>query len=209
MTPSAEQLRAFLPTMPRPDLWAAALAVACYRNGITTATRAAAFLGQVAHESNEFHRLVEGLSYSAERMRQTWPSRFPTVESAAPYVGQPERLANHVYSNRLGNGDEASGDGWRYRGRGLLQLTGRENYRAHGVALGLPLVDQPELLEQPDAAALSAAQFWAAHGCNPLADAASESTFDEITRIINGGTTGRDARRGYWRRARIALGLDP
>src|ERR1041384_7354620 len=118
-------------------------------------------------ESSGFRRTEENLNYStAARIVAVFGSRL--AERAPQLVGNPRALANAAYANRLGNGDEASGDGWRYRGRGLLQVTGREDYRAHGVALGLPLVDQPELLEQPDAAALSAAQFWAAHGCNQI-----------------------------------------
>jgi putative chitinase len=102
----------------------------------------------------------------------------------------------------MGNGDEASGDGWRYRGRGLIQITGKENYAACGSALGLPLLDHPELLEKPDGAAMSAAWFWQTHGCNELADVASFST---ITRRINGGLNGQDDRVRYWIKAKSAL----
>ena len=134
------------------------------------AYRVAAFLAQIAHESQELNRLVENLNYSAAALMSTWPKRFPTLADAEPYARQPERIANRAYANRLGNGAEQSGDGWRYRGRGIIQVTGRGNYHEIGAALALPLDVQPELLEQPANAALSASWFWKSHLLNPLAD---------------------------------------
>ena len=113
------QLRAFLPAAPRLDVWCPALNTAMSRFQINSVERAAAFLAQVAHESNQFRNLVENLNYSADRLVNVWPKRFPTLEAATPYERQPEKLANYVYASRLGNGDSASGDGWRFRGRGL------------------------------------------------------------------------------------------
>jgi putative chitinase len=203
------QLTAFLPTLPRADEWMAALNAAMDRFEINTPARAAAFLAQVAHESGEMQRLVENLSYTAPRLCAVWPTRFPTVEAAQPYARNPESLANLVYAKRLGNGDTASGDGWRFRGRGLIQLTGRGNYRACGTAIALAIEAQPELLEQPDAAALAAAQFWQAHSLNQLADDENEDNDDAdfvtITKKINGGTAGLKARQDYWSRAKAAL----
>lgn len=203
------QLLRFLPTIPTPEIWTDALDEAMERFAITTAPRMAAFLAQVTHESGEFRRMVENLNYSAARLMVVWPKRFPTVASAKPYERQPEKLANYVYANRLGNGDVASGDGWLFRGRGLIQLTGRGNYRSCGAALGLPLESEPERLETPEVAAFAAAQFWHSRGCNELADDTNtdndDTDFVTITRLINGGVTGLDERRKYWARAKVAL----
>jgi putative chitinase len=206
---SEAQLRAFLPAGDRLDVWCPALNAAMERFQITSTARAAGFLAQVAHESSEFRHLVENLSYSAPRLLQVWPRRFPTIDVAVPYERQPEKLANYVYASRLGNGDAGSGDGWRFRGRGLLQITGRDNYRAAARALGLPLEDQPEQLETPGVAALAAAQFWQSHGLNDLADERpgvdAGTNFETISVRINGGRMGLDARRQYWERAKTAL----
>jgi len=203
------QLRAFLSAAPRLDVWCPALNTAMSRFQIDSVARAAAFLAQVAHESNEFRNLVENLNYSAGRLMAVWPKRFPTLEAATPYERQPEKLANYVYASRLGNGDSASGDGWQFRGRGLLQITGRGNYRSTGLGIGLPLETEPERLETPDVAALAAAQFWQSRGLNELADDRNDDNDDEdfvrICTTINGGRTGLDERRQYWERAKTAL----
>lgn len=176
---------------------------ACVRFQINTADRQAAFLAQVGHESGLFSRTVENLNYSAAGLRATWPARF-TEADAQSLARQPERIANRVYGGRMGNGNEASGDGFRFIGRGCIQVTGKSNYEACGAALGLPLTTQPELLEQPEHGCASAAWFWTTNGCNELADA---GLFDKITRKINGGTHGADERRALWLKARKALGL--
>ncbi|MDH1143327.1 glycoside hydrolase family 19 protein [Pseudomonas mosselii] len=154
---------------------------------IDSPVRQAAFLAQISHESGQLRHLTENLNYSAEALVRTWPSRF-TAQNAGAYARQPEKIANRVYGGRMGNGPEASGDGWRHRGRGLIQLTGRDNYRAAAQALSLPLLENPELLEQPEHAAQSAAWWWAAHGLNELADA---GRFSDIGSIINTGKPGR------------------
>ncbi|MBA1195672.1 glycoside hydrolase family 19 protein [Pseudomonas plecoglossicida] len=164
-----------------------ALNRAMLRWKIDSRLRAAAFLAQIGHESGQLRVLVENLNYSAEALVRTWPSRF-TADTAPTYARQPEKIANRVYSGRMGNGPESSGDGWRYRGRGLIQLTGRDNYRAAGAALGLPLEDQPDLLEQADHAAQSAAWWWAKHELNELADA---GRIQDIGSVINTGKPGR------------------
>jgi len=141
---------------------------------------------------------------------QVWPRRFPTLKKARTYERNPEKLANYVYASRLGNGDEASGDGWRYRGRGLIQTTGRSNYRATGAALTLQLESEPTLLEEPDHASLSAAWFWKSHGLNELADAGGagdEEDFETISIRINGGRAGLESRKKYWQAAKDALGV--
>lgn len=205
------QLKQIMPMSTQTDVWTPALNDAMDKCDINTPHRAAAFLAQIAHESGELRRLVENLNYSAERLMQVWPKRFPTLQKAQQYAHNPSKLANLVYANRLGNGDEARGDGWNFRGRGLIQLTGRGNYQTVGQALHLSLASQPELLEQPTAAALSAAHFWKARGLNELADDRNEDNddadFEQITRIINGGLNGLNERKRYWQTAKRVLGI--
>ena len=194
--------------MPKADatLWLDHLNNAMAANDINNPMRMAAFLAHVAVESGELSILVEKMGYSAQRMIEVWPKRFPTVESAAPFANNPEKLGNFVYANRLGNGPPSTGDGFRYRGRGLLQATGRDHYREAGAALTVDLIATPELLERPDLAAKEAAWWWKKRGLSPVADAAQ---FRNSTLIINGGLTGYDERVVFWRRALGALGADP
>jgi predicted chitinase len=157
------------------------------------------FLGQVIHESARLQRLVEDLSYSASRLMAVWPSRFKTSSDAAMYAHNPEALANRVYGDRLGNC--RPGDGWRFRGRGLIQVTGRANYAALGKVMGLPLEDQPELLERPDIALLASIVWWERHVpdaflCDPI----------KTRKAVNGGTLGADETAALARRADGALG---
>lgn len=160
------------------------LQVACSHFAIDTPLRQAAFVAQCAHESTGFSRLEESLYYKTpERIRAMWPTRVHSLEDASHLTRQPQALANRVYSNRNGNGDEASGDGWAYRGRGLLQLTGRANYMAAESAINEPYKAQPDLVSQPRHAAMTAAWYFVAAGCLPLADG---SNIDAITRKING-----------------------
>ncbi|TAN62984.1 MAG: glycoside hydrolase family 19 protein [Magnetospirillum sp.] len=202
---TADILRAALPAARPTDIarFATPLAEACAEWNIDTPLRLAAFLAQIAHESGQLRTVIENLNYSAEALLRVFPRHFDAAGAAA-YARQPERIAARVYANRMGNGDEASGDGWRYRGRGLIQITGHDNYAACGTALGLglDLIAQPELLEQPAAAARSAAWFWHRHDLNRLADARDIET---ITRRINGGLTGLDDRRACYARACAAL----
>jgi putative chitinase len=180
------------PTQAR--LFEAPLLAACARFGIDTPLRQAAFVAQCAHESRLFTALEEGLWYrSAERIRAIFRGSVPTLAIAQRLVGNPKALADHVYANRNGNRDEASGDGWRYRGRGLIQLTGRTNYTRAAAELARPYVDQPDLVLEPADACLTAAWFWNAGKLNALADA---SRIDDITRAINGtAMAGADERR--------------
>lgn len=171
----------------RAGTWDALVSVAIPRADLSTARRLCYFLAQCGHESQGFSRLEENLHYaSADRIRAVWPSRFPTRVSAMPYVADPRALANKVYSGRMGNGDEASGDGWRYRGRGWLQVTGKANYREMAQWFGQPDLD-PDSLSNPTGAALSAAWFWTAYRLNGPCD---EGDFSGLTRRINGGLTG-------------------
>lgn len=158
--------------------------------------RLAAWLATIAHESGRLNAVVENLNYSAEGLAQTWPSRYADMTGepnaiALRIARKPEQIANLTYAGRLGNGSAGSGDGWHYRGRGLIQITGRANYASTGEALGLDLIDHPEQLEQPHYAALSAAEWWARNGCNQIADTGDMAA---ITRRVNGGLTGLDDR---------------
>lgn len=198
--------------MPRCDAeqWLDPLNAAMERFEINTSARMAAFLAQLAHESTETTCLTEGLTYSrAERLCKVWPKRFPTADSAAPYVKNPQKLANYVYAGRGGNGDESSGDGWRYRGRGLFQLTFKDNYRLAGDALNLPLMDDPDRVTTTAVAALTAAHYWQRLGLNALADHQpgddDVKDFEGISVRINGGRTGLAERKKYWAIAQAVL----
>lgn len=170
------------PTQAR--IFAEPLAAACARFGINTPARIGALVGQCAVESSNFTRLEEGLYYTTpERIRSVFSSRVPNLQVAATLARDPEALANRVYADRLGNGDEASGDGWRYRGRGLIQLTGKANYIDAADSLVLPLVTRPQMLAMPACACMSAALYFHAHKLHLLADSAQ---WDAITRAVNG-----------------------
>ena len=161
------------------------------RYDMHTPKRQAAFVGQCAHESNNFTVLEENLNYSTAGLHATWPKRFPTLESAQAYHRQPEKIANKVYANRMGNGDEDSGEGWLYRGRGLIQLTGKTNYTLAGDALMVDFIYSPDLILAPKYAALTAGWFWAKNNLNRLADTES---WEALTRKINGGILGLEDR---------------
>ena len=166
------------------------------------ADRMCMWTATLIHESFDFTRMEENLNYSAERLCQVWPRRFPNLESARPFARNPERLAERVYGGRMGNGPEGSGDGWRYRGRGLIQITGRSMYARCGIGLAQPLEDNPDMLLNPELAALSAGWFFADSGCLPLADA---NDFDGVTRRVNGGTIGMPERVAALRKCRLVL----
>ncbi|MCA3245567.1 MAG: glycoside hydrolase family 19 protein [Azospirillum sp.] len=189
--------------------WLGPLAAAARRFEIVRRERVAHFLAQLGHESGGLTRLEENLRYAtAGRLCAVWPSRFATEADARPFVGNPEALANLVYSNRNGNGPIASGDGWRYRGRGPIQLTGRANYRAAARALDIPLESEPERALDPWVGSLIAGWFWWENSLNRLADGGPDALKD-ITRRINGGLHGLDDRRRRYDAAREALGPFP
>jgi putative chitinase len=189
--------------------YAPLLAIAAHRYHIdATPRRVAAWLATLAHESARFTRLVENLNYSIEGLARTWPSRYADDcglpnNLACMIAHKPEQIANLTYAGRLGNGSAGSGDGWRYRGRGLIQITGRSNYAASGLVLDLDLLEHPELLEQPYNAALSAAEWWNRNGCNQLADTGD---LDAVTRAVNGGLIGLTDRLQLYSRAMTYLG---
>jgi len=181
--------------------WEEPLRAAFDKYEINTPKRQAAFIGQCQHESDNFTRLEENLNYSSERLIKVWPSRFPDLISADKYAHNPQALANKVYAGRLGNNQE--NDGWNFHGRGLIQLTGRENYERCGSSLGVDLVGNPNWLLDPKYAALSAAWFWNKKGLNELAD---QQEHGMITKRINGGTLGLDDRLQKTTKALAALG---
>jgi putative chitinase len=168
---------------------------------INNARRQAAFLGQCAHESGNFKTLQENLNYSAEGLMKTWPSRFSTKEIADQYARNPAKIAGKVYNGRLGNTSEE--EAAKYLGRGLIQLTGKENYERCGSAIGVNLVNEPTLLVEPHYAAMSAGWFWNKKGLNELAE---QQEHGQITKRINGGTLGLDDRIAKTTKALTALG---
>jgi len=180
-----EQLAAALQCpVARATRWAPDLRRAMERNGITTGRRVAQFLAQLGHESIGLARLEENLSYSAQRLLEVFPDYF-TPETAPLYARQPAKIANRVYGGRMGNGSESSCDGYRYRGRSPMQLTGLDNYAWMGGLIGQPLVEQPDLALRVDVGSQIAAAYWRARGCNALADGADVLA---ISRVINIGT---------------------
>jgi putative chitinase len=183
--------------------------------GITTKQRRCAFLTQLAVESNELTRWREDLNYKAQRLMVVFPTKFKTITEADEYAHNPERIANRVYANRMENGPEASGDGWRFRGRGPIQLTGRANYRIFGGELGLPLEDEPDLAAQYEHGFRIAGLYWRRGGCNSLADKLTMrgDNYDrqcliDITRCINGGRNSLAERINYFRIAKQVLHSD-
>jgi putative chitinase len=183
----------------------APLIAACKRYGIGSPLEQAHFFAQCAHESAGFTRLVEGLNYSSVALQRTWPKRF-TLAQALEYQHNPQRIANHVYANRYGNGDEASGDGWRYRGRGFIQTTFKANYADASAAIfdDARLVVHPELLADPNNAAMAAGYYWIEHGCGLLA---MHDDLEGVTRKVNGGLNGLEDRKVWLRKFKEALGV--
>jgi len=173
-----------------PEEWFEPFQETFARFEINTALRKAAFIGQCGHESGGFCVLEENLNYKPEALMRVWPSRFD-AENVDEYAHKPEKIANKVYAGRMGNGNEESGEGWKYHGRGLIQLTGKDNYTLCGDSLQADLLHHPELLVGQQYAALSAGWFWRKHGLNELADT---KQYETMTKRINGGLLGQDDR---------------
>ncbi|WP_338660197.1 glycoside hydrolase family 19 protein [Pseudomonas bubulae] len=214
MSVTALQLLQILPSAGQvASVFVPVLNTAMNRYQIVGQKRIAAFIAQVGHESGEMTRQVENLNYSADGLANTWPNRYAEPDGKGGYLkvmvkdrlrnkpnalglslaGKPEQIANNVYAGRMGN--TAPGNGWKYRGRGLIQLTGKTNYQLCGEALGLDLLAQPELLEKPQQACMAAAWFWGSNGLNSLADTGDIET---ITRRINGGLSGLADRQALY-----------
>jgi putative chitinase len=186
-----DQLKQLLPKNPYVDHWHHALSQLLPDYDINTPQRIAAFVAQCSHESGGFVALKENLNYRAVTLRKIFPKYFPTDELANAFAGKPEMIANRVYASRMGNGDEASGDGFRYCGRGLIQLTGKSNYQAFADSLEMNVEDVPDYLSTFEGAAQSACWFWESNNLNQWADKGDILT---LTKRINGGTIGLEDR---------------
>jgi len=173
------------------EQWVDALNETFQRFNILTPNQQASFIGQCGHECGNFKTLEENLNYKAETLMKLWKTRFPTIEIANEYARNPKKIANKVYANRMGNRDEASGDGYRFRGRGCIQLTGHANYFHAGQACGEDFVMNPDLVATPRYAAMTAGWFWDTHKLNQYAD---KTDYLMMTKKINGGTIGLDDR---------------
>lgn len=174
----------------------------CKRFEINTKFRMAAFFAQIGHESLNLSVVSENLNYKAESLVRVWPKHFPNIQIANQYARQPEKIANRAYANRMGNGDEASGDGWRYRGRGFIQLTGKNNYIELTEHFKHDFVTNPNDVTEPIWCTLSAGYFWSKNSLNELAD---RQDFERITRRINGGVHGLEDRQRRYNKALLAL----
>ena len=183
--------------------WYAALNTLLPDYDINTVPRVAAFVAQCAHESGGFKMLKENLNYRAVTLRKIFPKYFPTDALAEQYAGKQELIANKVYGNRMGNGDESSGDGFRYCGRGLIQLTGKNNYMAFAESIETPVEEIPEFLGTFEGAVQSACWFWETNNLNQWADQGDILT---LTKRINGGTIGLEDRIKHYNHAMHILG---
>ena len=182
--------------------WSEPLTTTFTTFGISDAKEQAAFIGQCSHECNHFKTLEENLNYRPETLQALFGHKFKPEEIPL-YAHHAEKIANRIYANRMGNRDEASGDGYRFRGRGCIQLTGHDSYWHFGQAVGQDFVMRPELVATPMYAALSAGWFWKTHGCNDLAEA---ENWVGLTKRINGGTFGLDERIKLTQHALAVLG---
>jgi putative chitinase len=198
-----DQLAQIIPKNPYVDHWCSALNEILSEYEINTPQRVAAFLAQCAHESGGFVFLKENLNYKAVSLRKVFPKYFPTDELAAAYANRPEMIANRVYANRMGNRDEQSGDGYRYCGRGLIQLTGHDNYAMFAGSLEMDVADVPEYLATFEGAVQSACWFWETNNLNQWADKGDILT---LTKRINGGTIGLEDRIKHYNHALHVFG---
>jgi putative chitinase len=199
-----EQLKEMIPKNPYVDQWFEAINEILPEYEITTPQRVAAFLAQCAHESGGFVFLKENLNYKAASLRRVFPKYFPDDAIAAQYAGKGEMIANRVYANRMGNGPEESGDGWRYCGRGLIQLTGKNNYTFFAGSLDIPVEEASEYLQTFEGAVQSACFFWEQNKLNQWADAGDILT---LTKRINGGVIGLEDRVKHYNHALHIFGV--
>jgi putative chitinase len=201
-----EQLAQLIPGNPYLDQWCDALNEILPEYGIDTPQRVAAFIAQCAHESGNFRALKENLNYRPETLRKLFSKYFPTDDLARAYASMPnkqEAIANRIYASRMGNGDEQSGDGFRFCGRGLIQLTGRDNYTFFAGSLDIPVEEAAEYLQTFEGAVQSACWFWETNNLNQWADKDDILT---LTKRINGGTIGLEDRKKHYEHAKHVLG---
>jgi putative chitinase len=199
-----EQLKQLLPKNPYIDQWHKALSQLLPDYEINTPQRIAAFIAQCAHESGGFVFLTENLNYKAESLLKLFGKYFKTLDEAKGYERKPEMIANRIYANRMGNGDEASGDGYKYRGRGLIQLTGKTNYTWFAASLEISPEEAAEYTQTFEGAAQSACWFWETNKLNQWADTGDILT---MTKRINGGTIGLEDRIKHYKHALHVLGV--
>ena len=200
---SQAQLAQLIPGNPYVDHWHHALEQALPDYDINTPPRVAAFIAQCAHESGGFKFLKENLNYKAESLSRVWPKYFKDPAVAKQYAHNQEAIANRAYANRMGNGDEASGDGWRFCGRGLIQLTGRSNYQSFADSIETDIDDIPEYLATFEGSCQSAAWFWETNNLNKWADIGDILT---LTKKINGGVLGLADRQKHYEHALHVIG---
>lgn len=202
---TASQFGKLFPNCKDPEGWVEAMNEVFPKYDITTPKRVAAFIAQCGHESGGWRTFSENLNYSAKSLDAVFGKYFVRAgRDANEYARQPEKIANIVYANRMDNGDTDSGDGWRYRGRGPIQLTGRANYSAFAADMGVDVVDNPDLVsEDKKVALMSAIWFWNKNGLNKFADADDIKT---MTKRINGGYIGLEDRIHHWKEALHMLG---
>jgi len=193
-----EQLSSVIGNNPDLDGWYEALSSVLPEYEIDSPQRVAAFIAQCTHESGGFKRLKENLNYKAESLVRVFPKYFPSLDLAKQYAHDQEKIANRVYGGRMGNGDESSGDGFRYCGRGLIQLTGRNNYTKFAESIGMTVEEVPSLLETFEGAVKSACWFWKTNNLNQYADAGDILT---MTKRINCGTIGLEDRIKHYNHA--------
>jgi len=193
-----EQLRSIIGNNTDLDGWHEALSSVLPEYEIDSPQRVAAFIAQCTHESGGFKRLKENLNYKWESLRKVFPKYFSTDELAQEYAHKQEQIANRVYGGRMGNGDESSGDGFRYCGRGLIQLTGKNNYTKFAESIGMAVEEVPALLETFEGAVKSACWFWKTNNLNQYADSGDILT---MTKRINGGTIGLEDRIKHYNHA--------
>ena len=193
-----EQLSSVIGNNPNLDGWHEALSNVLPEYEIDSPQRVSAFIAQCTHESGGFKRLKENLNYRWESLRKVFPKYFSTDELAQEYAHKQEQIANRVYGGRMGNGDESSGDGFRYCGRGLIQLTGKNNYTKFAESIGMAVEEVPSLLETFEGAVKSACWFWKTNNLNQYADAGDILT---MTKRINGGTIGLEDRIKHYNHA--------
>jgi putative chitinase len=193
-----EKLAQVIPGNPNIDHWYEALCEILPDYEINTIPRVAAFLAQTAHESGGYRAIKENLNYKAASLCKVWPRYFPNMDVANAYAQKPEMIANRAYANRMGNGPEESGDGWKFCGRGLIQLTGKDNYTKYAQSLEISLDEASEHLTTFEGCVQSAAWFWEANNLNQWADAGDMLT---LTKRINGGTLGLEDRIKHYNHA--------